>query len=190
MVGERLSEPPFGGRGPALNKKEKLSNKLVLFQGETASIRKTDKSSELSDAKSSASLSPTPKSPRPCILGKAFGEDAVGFLDAAGEPPFGGAAGILDAGDISPPFSRKKKIIGNFDIGILNLSLRSYTCLKRLNINTIDELIHFLKNNSLNRGKPFEPVFSKTIEVSNTKLSKFSLDEIKRSIFFFFKADS
>jgi DNA-directed RNA polymerase alpha subunit len=172
----RVGGPPFKrGQMQALNKKEKLSNKLVLFQGETAYIRKTDKSSELSDAKSSASLSPTPKSPRPGILGKAFGEDA---------------AGILDAGDISPPFSRKKKIIGNFDIGILNLSLRSYTCLKRLNINTIDELIHFLKNNSLNRGKPFEPVFSKTIEVSNTKLSKFSLDEIKRSIFFFFKADS
>jgi DNA-directed RNA polymerase alpha subunit len=76
----------------------------------------------------------------------------------------------------------KKKILGHFDIGLLNLSLRSYTCLKRLNINTIDELISFLKTNSLNQ------LSSKTIEVSNIKLSKFSLDEIKRSILFFFKA--
>lgn len=39
------------------------------------------------------------------------------------------------------------------DIGVLNLSLRTYTTLKRLNIHTIEELINFSKNNMLNAKK-------------------------------------
>jgi len=105
--------------------------------------------------------------------------------------------------------SNKKKVLGSFDLGILNLSLRSYTCLKRLNVNTIDELIDFLKNNSFSlllylpevrkkvkegNSKSIVPTSSSfflntthgnektTIQIPQTKLSKFSLEEIERSL--------
>jgi DNA-directed RNA polymerase alpha subunit len=39
------------------------------------------------------------------------------------------------------------------DIGVLNLSLRTYTTLKRLDIHTIEELINFSKKNMLNPKK-------------------------------------
>lgn len=39
------------------------------------------------------------------------------------------------------------------DIGVLNLSLRSYTSLKRLKINTIEELLQFSKNDPINYKK-------------------------------------
>ena len=79
------------------------------------------------------------------------------------------------------------------DISVLNFSLRTYTCLKRLNINSIDELISFLKTNSINLEE--NSIDSKTIissglkgardgsQSSNIKLSKFSLQEIKNNLF-------
>jgi hypothetical protein len=60
----------------------------------------------------------------------------------------------------------KKLILENLDLSILNLSLRSYTYLKRLNINTIEEVRLFLKNKSSNLKK----------------LSKVCLEEIERSL--------
>jgi DNA-directed RNA polymerase alpha subunit len=81
----------------------------------------------------------------------------------------------------------KKLVLGDFDLGILNLSLRSYTCLKRLNINSINELINFLKNNSSSSSfssteKNSELKAEKTVSVSQTKLSKSCLKEIERSL--------
>jgi DNA-directed RNA polymerase alpha subunit len=60
----------------------------------------------------------------------------------------------------------KKLILENLDLSILNLSLRSYTYLKRLNINTVEEVRLFLKNKSSNLKK----------------LSKVCLEEIERSL--------
>ena len=54
----------------------------------------------------------------------------------------------------------------DLNLSILNLSLRSYTCLKRFNLNTIEELKLFLKN------KPLD----------YKKLSKVCLQEIEHSL--------
>jgi DNA-directed RNA polymerase alpha subunit len=43
----------------------------------------------------------------------------------------------------------KKVNLYKTDIGVLNLSLRTYATLKRLHIHTIEELINFSKNNML-----------------------------------------
>ena len=46
--------------------------------------------------------------------------------------------------------NEKKVNLYKTDIGVLNLSLRTYSTLKRLDIHTIEELINFSKNNMLN----------------------------------------
>jgi DNA-directed RNA polymerase alpha subunit len=56
--------------------------------------------------------------------------------------------------------------LNDLNLSILNLSLRSYTCLKRFNLNTIEELKLFLKN------KPLD----------YKKLSKLCLEEIEYSL--------
>ena len=64
-----------------------------------------------------------------------------------------------------------KSDLSSLEINSLNLSLRSYTYLKRLNIHTISDLILFL--NSYN---------NKTIDNKYLKLNQFSLEEINRSL--------
>jgi DNA-directed RNA polymerase alpha subunit len=68
---------------------------------------------------------------------------------------------------------KKEKFYGNLSIGILHLSLRSYTYLKRLKINTIQDLINFLTKQKNS---------TKTIELSNIKLNPYFLQEIKNSL--------
>jgi len=85
---------------------------------------------------------------------------------------------LINATSNDSKSSLRKKNIKNLDLGILSLSLRSYTCLRRLNINTINELIIFLRNNSLTN---LSSTWSKTIN-SQKIISKFSLQEIEYSL--------
>ena len=87
----------------------------------------------------------------------------------------------------------KKKDFDCLQINSLNLSLRSYTYLKRLNIHTVSDLILFLKSLSAvppskNLRDPFTlpehtmQTFDKTINNHYIKLNKFCLEEIKESL--------
>jgi DNA-directed RNA polymerase alpha subunit len=69
--------------------------------------------------------------------------------------------------------SNKKNLLSNLDIGILNLSLRSYTSLKRLKINTIEELLEFYNNYLSNNISE---------ESTKKKLGKASVEEIEKSL--------
>lgn len=68
---------------------------------------------------------------------------------------------------------QSNKKISNLDIGVLNLSLRSYTSLKRLKINTIEELLVFYNNDLSNNISE---------ESTKKKLGKASLEEIEKSL--------
>jgi DNA-directed RNA polymerase alpha subunit len=78
------------------------------------------------------------------------------------------------------------------DIGMLNLSLRSYTCLKRLGINSIEELLSLSQNNQLklNILKSDSTKFITGEEVATAlqgsalkkKLGNVSLKEIEKSL--------
>jgi DNA-directed RNA polymerase alpha subunit len=78
------------------------------------------------------------------------------------------------------------------DIGMLNLSLRSYTCLKRLGINSIEELLSLSQNNQLklNILKSDSTKFITGEEVAaalegsalKKKLGNVSLKEIQKSL--------
>ena len=72
------------------------------------------------------------------------------------------------------PNSNSKKTalsINKADIGILNLSLRSYTRLKRLKINTIEELVNISKKDLINLKK----VGKSSVEEIQKGLDKFGL---------------
>lgn len=67
--------------------------------------------------------------------------------------------------------AEKKQLYYKTDIGILNLSLRCYTILKRLEINTIQELDQLSKKDILNLSKD-----------KNCRLDSFNLMEIESSL--------
>ena len=72
------------------------------------------------------------------------------------------------------PDSNSKKpalSINKADIGILNLSLRSYTRLKRLKINTIEELVNISKKDLINLKK----LGKTSVEEIQKGLEKFGL---------------
>lgn len=68
-------------------------------------------------------------------------------------------------------FNEPKKNLESLEINSLNLSLRSYTYLKRLNINTVFDLKLFLNSYS-----------NKIIDNNYLKLNQFALEEIKQSL--------
>ena len=68
-------------------------------------------------------------------------------------------------------FNKPKKNLESLEINSLNLSLRSYTYLKRLNINTVSDLKLFLDSYS-----------NKIIDNNYIKLNQFALEEIKQSL--------
>ena len=78
--------------------------------------------------------------------------------------------------------SKQIEILIQANIGILNLSLRSYTSLKRLGLNSIEDLIYLSKNNSLilnSSKKPSSLLI--TADELKKKLDYNSIKEIENS---------